>query len=101
MNGRKEHAIIIIIIIIIIIVIITIIIIIILHNGVLMFDQTKKISSSLWDIMGNIIYKHNIASENTIAVEISEPPELEIFLHTQMHTLLYSTAINGTVDLRS
>jgi len=51
--------------------------------------------------MGNIIYKHTIASENTIAVEIPEPPKLEIFLHTQMYTLLYSTAINGTVDLWS
>jgi hypothetical protein len=51
--------------------------------------------------MGNIIYKHTIASENTMAVEIPEPPDLENFLHTQMYTLLYITAINGTVDLWS
>ena len=40
--------------------------------------------------MGNIIYKHTIASENTIAVEIPEPPNLEILLHTQ-YTLYYIT----------
>jgi len=51
--------------------------------------------------MGNIIYKHTISSESTIAVEIPEPPNLDIFLHTQMYALLYSTAINGTVDLWS
>jgi hypothetical protein len=50
---------------------------------------------------GNIIYKHTIASENTIAVEIPEPPNLEVFLHTKMYTSLYSNVINGTVDLRS
>jgi hypothetical protein len=51
--------------------------------------------------MGNIIYKHTLVSENIIAVEYPEPRNSEMFLHTQIYTLLHNTAIDGRVDLWS